>query len=174
MLKIKILAFCLINGVLLPQYFLSHIYSIFCMLTLIVLKMSIFDQKWYFRKIFLSSSLEFKRYSLDPSCSTRKGTFAAKWYLRFEFESASFATSDEISNRFSVGKFSFRCSKSVIFDKKFSYSCQFNRFLSILTCLIENGDFEHFPDRDNSYLGCENECKLSLTLLIIISNLTRS
>ena len=40
--------------------------------------------------------------------------------------------------------------------------------------LIENGDFEHFPDRDNSYLGCENECKLSLTLLIIISNLTRS
>ena len=40
--------------------------------------------------------------------------------------------------------------------------------------LLENGDFEHFPDRDNSYLGCENECKLSLTLLIIISNLTRS
>ena len=34
--------------------------------------------------------------------------------------------------------------------------------------------FELFPDSDNSYLGCENECKLSLTLLIIISNLTRS
>ena len=137
-------------------------------------KLTRFLKKNIFSKIFLSSSLEFKRYSLDPSCSTRKGTFAAKWYLRFEFESASFATSDEISNRFSVGKFSFQCSKSVFFDHKFPYSCQFNRFLSISTCLIENGNFEHFPDRDNSYLGCENECKLSLTLLIIISNLTRS
>ena len=121
-----------------------------------------------FSKFFLSSSLEFKRYSLDPSCSTRKGTFAAKWYLRFEFESASFATSDEISNRFSVGKFSFQCSKSVFFGHKFSY---FDCFWWATT---ENGNFEHFPDRDNSYLGCENECKLSLTLLIIISNLTRS
>ena len=76
-------------------------------------KLTRFLKKNIFSKIFLSSSLEFKRYSLDPSCSTRKGTFAAKWYLRFEFESASFATSDEISNRFSVGKFSFQCSKSV-------------------------------------------------------------
>ena len=48
---------------------------------------------------------------------------------------------------------------------------ELHRFWSFL---IENGDFEHFPDRDNSYLGCENECRLSLTLLIIISNLTRS
>ena len=39
-----------------------------------------------------------------------------------------------------------------------------------LTCTM----FELFPDSDNSYLGCENECKLSLTLLIITSNLTRS
>ena len=69
--------------------------------------------KMCFSKIFLSSSSVFMRYSRESSCSTRNGTFAAKWYLRFEFESASFATSEEISNRFSVGKFSFRWSKSV-------------------------------------------------------------
>ena len=132
-------------------------------------------------KIFLSSSSEFKRYSLDPSCSTRKGTFAAKWYLRFEFESASFATSEEISNRFSVGKFSFWYSKSMLSIKNGLIQAiltDFNIFMAeitpILVIFARKRRFWSFPDRDNSYLGCENECKLSLTLLIIISNLTRS